>query len=486
MTLKNIFGEPLTRDLDLPAEVSGNGFGNDVCNQQPTNLLLNKLRNNAKSLSQSVFANPEYLAKIHPCLKNSREEKCVKDGILSLLTKLFRRPVSPKELSDFVEFYKQLKSLSSEFKSPFQGFMEAAFQSPNFLFHVEFGHEKEINNKKIPSSYEMANRLSYLYWGLPPDAELLQAAASGKLLTIDSIQAQAQRLLNDPKAFDKLKHFFNLYLPILGLTDLSRDKAIFPNFSSQIGYFMQEEIYHLLRNQIFEKNATWPEILLSDYTFVNKPLADFYKMQTQAKNDSFVQVPMSTNRLGILTTSGVLTGTIHSDQTNPVTRGAFLVKEILCQKIPFPTGEIADKVKPPNPESAPTARERFTQHSKDPQCKGCHLLMDPIGFTLENFDPVGSWRSQENGVDIDTLVTLPNQIKIENAKAMVEHLAKQPETKACFASKLADFFYGRQLKVDDPSTIDNLSKLFTENNDSIKQFLMHLSTTDSFIYMSDH
>src|SRR5262249_41118947 len=150
-----------------------------------------------------------------------------------------------------------------------------------------------------------------------------------------------------------------------------------------------------LEYEIFEGPGSWPSALTAPYTFVNGPLAQFYGIPG-VQGDAFRKVPLdTTKRLGLLTQAGVLAGTIHSNTTNPVVRGSFIVQRMMCNKIPLPTGDIAAKVKPPDPNSGKTARERFTKHSDDPVCSGCHQYMDPVGLALENYDPVGLWRDTE-------------------------------------------------------------------------------------------
>jgi hypothetical protein len=182
----------------------------------------------------------------------------------------------------------------------------------------------------------------------------------------------------------------------------------------------------------------------------------------------------------------MLAGTIHSNTTNPVTRGSFISQKIMCYSIPVPTGEIAEKVKPPDPYSGATARERFTQHSADPACASCHSLMDPIGLALENFDPVGLWRDTENGVTIDASGKVPGSNTVVTGPVeLVNEIAQTEAIEICFANNWLNFAYGRTLGSEDACTTDRIHEAFTASGSDIRSLLLEITQTDAFLYLPE-
>jgi hypothetical protein len=235
---------------------------------------------------------------------------------------------------------------------------------------------------------------------------------------------------------------------------------------------------------IYEGEGTWDEALTAPYSFMNADLAAYYGL-TGVTGDEFVKVELdTTQRLGLLTQAGMVAGTIHSNTTNPVVRGSFLTQKMMCNKIPLPTGDVAAQVKPPDPDSGKTARERFGKHSEDPVCSGCHSMMDPLGLALENYDPIGLWRDQENGETIDASGAVPGvDMPVNGPVDLVKAIASSPDTHACFATNWANFAYGRVLDADDACVHDGLLAEFESSGHDVKSLLLAITQTDAFLYL---
>jgi hypothetical protein len=176
-----------------------------------------------------------------------------------------------------------------------------------------------------------------------------------------------------------------------------------------------------------------------------------------------------------------MAGTTHSTQTNPVKRGAFILEKLLCIEVPFPTGDIAAQITPPKSTSAPTGRERFSQHSSDPACASCHKMLDPVGFTFENYDAVGLFRAQENGVTIDASGGIPGGAKVNDAIGLVRDLAASEKAMGCFAKNWANYAYGVKLTHDNQCYKDKVASEFKAAKYNVKEFLIRLAQTDYFL-----
>src|SRR5690606_6275988 len=226
----------------------------------------------------------------------------------------YRRPLQSEELDGLLELQTELRT-DGELTASVVGVVEAILQSPDFLYRIEFGGDV-VNGVRRLTGHEMASRLSYFFWGAPPDDLLLEAAANGELDTQDGVRAQAERLLDDPRARRVIEFFFDSYLPIANLTDQARDTELFPTFSPRIGDLQRRETHEFLMKEIFENDGSWRSILTAPYTFVNEELANFYGIPG-VQGDEFVKVDLDTRqRLGLLTHASVLTGTTVTNTTN--------------------------------------------------------------------------------------------------------------------------------------------------------------------------
>jgi len=492
-TVRDLLGDDTQPANAFPSEELGNGFGNDADAQSVSSLLAETYSSVAKDVALRATASPEALGRLDPCAASitattdaATELACATSAIERLAVGAFRRPLADGELDELVALQQTIRQ-TSDFPTSIAAVIEAVLQSPDFLYKVELGEpDPDGSTFRRPTGYEMATHLSYFLWGTQPDQELIDAAASGELSTKEGVFAQASRLLDDPRSRPVVRFFFDNLLPISNLSRLERDEELFPTFSAPIGALMREETQRFLEHEIFEGSGSWRGALTAPYTFVNGPLAAFYGIDG-VEGEAFQRVPLDgTQRAGLLLQGGMLAGTIHSNTTNPVTRGSFVVQKIMCFEIPAPTGEIAEKVKPPDPYSGATARERFLQHSADPTCASCHRLMDPVGLALENFDPVGLWRDTENGVTIDASGGVPGTaITTAGPVELVTEIAKTESVELCFADNWLNFAYGRTLGAEDECTTERVHEAFLASGSDVRALLLEITQTDAFLYLPE-
>jgi hypothetical protein len=281
-----------------------------------------------------------------------------------------------------------------------------------------------------------------------------------------------------------VQFFFDNLLPIGGLSDIQRDPALFPTFSREIGAAMREETQRFLEYEIFEGGGTWPSALTAPYTFVNGPLAEFYGIDGVTGSE-FVRASVDpSQRSGFLTQAGVMAGTVPTNHSNPVLRGSFILNKMLCRSISLPTDPaVLAMIQVPSDTSGPTARDRFSQHSSQAVCRGCHQFLDPLGFALENYDPVGQFRTEENGVTIDASGLMPGADEpIVGGVELAQWLAESEEAQACIATHWLKFAYGRNPGPDDACAREQVNEAFEESGYNVKELLVALTQTDAFLY----
>jgi hypothetical protein len=449
----------------------------------------------AEAIARRATESKERLAVLQPCAISITdatdvvtEDACARMLIESLASRAYRRPLEAAELDELLAFRQSMR-VSLAFAASIGAVVEALLQTPDFLYRIERGVADPSHPDRLrPTGYEMATRLSYLLWGTLPDEPLHDAAASGELLTAQGVLRHATRMLDDPRARPIVRFFFDSLLPIAGLSGLSRDRTLYPTFSSQIGALLREETQTFLAYEIFEGSGSWRSALTAPYTFVNQALAAFYGIGG-VEGEAFQKVALDPGkRLGLLTQAGMLAGTTHSNVTSPVLRGSYVVRRLMCIDIPLPTAallgeDVFAQIKAPEPYSGATARERFAKHSANPVCATCHQRMDPVGLALENFDAVGLWRDQENGVTIDPSGVAPGVGSVSGPVELAQKIADSEQTQRCFASHWLDFAYGRTLAAADDCTRDSVFAAFRDSNYDVRQLLLSLTQSDAFLYL---
>jgi len=489
-TIRDLFGDDTSPANALPSEEIGNGFGNDAESQVVSSLLAEQYAIVAEGIATRVTASPEALARLSSCAPQivegtdpAVERECA-DRVLAILARrAYRRPVEVAEVDALIDLQRTLRE-GATFRSSIAATIEAVLQSPDFLYRVERGFV-DSDGRRRPNGYEMASRLSYLLWGSMPDDDLFAAAESGELVNHEGILAHAERMFDDPRSRVVTRFFFDNLLPIGGLAELERSEDRFPTYSAEVGALLREETQTFLAYELHESSGSWKTVLTAPYTFVNEDLAAFYGIP-DIEGDEFRQVSLDPERrLGLLTHAGVVAGPIHSNDTNPVVRGSFIVQRLLCETIPPPTGDILAQVKPPDPDSGATARERFTQHREDPVCMACHQRMDPVGLALENYDAVGLWRDRENGLRIDSSGQIPDSgVPVDGPVELVQAIADDPRTYECFARHWANFAYGRTLE-DDACGLSQLQDDFVASDYDVRELMLGLTQTDAFLYLPE-
>jgi len=490
-TVADLLGDTTSPAINLPPEVLGNGFSNDAAQQTVSADLVSGYYDVAGDIaSRAVQATS--LAKLAPCAASATsaatQDSCALTFINSWVPKAYRRALATGEADALLALEKGVTS-GATFTSGLAAVIEAVLQSPDFLYRPEFGVADATQpTLRRPTGTEMATRLSYLFWGAPPDDALRTAAANGELITSEGILKNAKRLLDSDKAHSVVKFFFDSLLPITTLTDQTRDATMYPKFSPQMGSYMRQETEKFLDNQIFVENGSLPSIFTANYTFVNEPLAKFYGI-SGVTGTNFQKVTLDpTQRRGLLTQGAIMTGTTVTNSTNPVLRGSFILNKLMCMNISLPSDPaILALVAVPVDVTGKTARDRYTAHSKQTLCQGCHRMIDPVGFALENYDAVGQYRTTENSVTIDASGKIPGAAdNVNGAVQLAQQLADSPQVQQCFAQHWVEYGFGRTLRSSSPEDAclqEKVNSAFTASGFNVKQLLLDLTQTTAFQYL---
>jgi len=490
--VSDILGDTSAPANSLPPETiarTGNVFGNDADLQSVSSNLADQWSKIAADIAARATGTSDALAKLAPCAGGATpDDTCTKTVIQNVLSRAYHRDAQQADIDSYLALEKAVQAKAT-FASGIAAIIEAMLQGPEFLYRIELGKPAADHPElRKPTADETAARLSFMFWGTIPDDTLRMAAKSGQLDTADGIKTQAVRLVNDKRARPVVRFFFDNLLPISGLNNLARDKTLFPVYSATFADALHEETQTFLQHEIFDEGSTgtWTSVLTAPYTYVNETLASFYGIPGITGSEfQKANIPDTTKRLGLLTQAGIMTGTITTNQSNPVLRGSFMLNKILCMNIQLPTDPaILAQVKVPEGVTGATARERFTKHREQAVCAGCHALIDPVGFTLENYDPIGQWRTTEGGEMIDASGSVPGTDGTVNGPVeLVKKIASTDAAQNCFAQHWMEFGYGKTLDSGDSCVQQTMNATFKNSGGNIKQLLVDLTQTDAFLYM---
>lgn len=338
------------------------------------------------------------------------DNTCITQVATNFAARAWRRPATATEVTNLVALYTATMAGGFTSDQGIQMMVEGALMSPNFLFRPEIDTTLDSQSQHPVSAYELATRLSYYLWSSMPDAALEAAAASGQLATRAGIQQQVARMWTDPKASEFATRFPGMWLNTANITvSHTPDPTIFPAFTSDLQTSMQEETAAYM-NEFITGDENFFDFIDAKFTYVNQTLATFYGIAgTFGTQMTRVDLTGNTERGGILTQGAFLTVTAAPDRTSPVLRGEWVLDRLLDTPPPPPPANVPP-ISAAVPSDMETFRQKMEEHANNPACSGCHTLMDPIGFGLENYDGIGTWRTIDNGLPVDSSGTLAPQV----------------------------------------------------------------------------
>src|ERR1043166_919075 len=325
--------------------------------------------------------------------KNAGEEDACAHRIVSnLARRAYRRPVTDNDLQKPLEFYRQAKT-SEGFEAGIEAALSAVLVSPEFLFRIEADPPKAPSNSPYRiSDLALASRLSFFLWSSIPDEELLSLAERGELHKPRVLEKQTRRMLADSRANNLVGNFMEQWLHLRNLEAITPDLRLFPDFDDNLRQaFRRETELHF--ETLLREDGSVLDLLKSDYTFLNERLAKHYGIaNVYGSRFRRVALDKESERGGLLRQGSVLTVTSYATRTSPVIRGKWVLANLLGAPPPPPLPDVP-ALKDNTVSATLSVRARLAEHRANAACASCHNLMDPIGFSLENFDATGRWRT---------------------------------------------------------------------------------------------
>ncbi len=414
------------------------------------------------------------------------EEQCARDFAKTFGQRAYRRPLDNREIDSLVALYKEVRNapLSLPYAGGIRVMLQGMLQSPSFIYHWESGPTAPLVEGKLVKlgGYENASQLSYFLWRSMPDATLFDAAAANKLGTQAELEAQAKRMLADPKARATVSEFVEEWLGLYQVTERQKDAKVYPEFKDDLKAAMLEEARAFVSNVVFDGDGRLGTLLTATFSFVNGPLAGIYGLK-DVTGTAMKQSPLTaTERSGLLTQTAFLAVTGGTDGSHPVKRGKKVFERLLCGELPPPPADV------PNPKTAAdggTTRQRFAEHGTNACAAGCHALMDPLGFAFEHYDGIGRYRVMDNGGQVDASDSFEiDGVKKSygNARELVGHLASSQTVRNCFAQQWVEFALRRHHADADRASLQAIGAAFARDGHNIRDLLVAVAGSRSFRY----
>ncbi len=401
--------------------------------------------------------NSQSRQRVFICQPSSRadEQACAKRILSTLARRAYRRPVTDADLQPLLAMY-QAGRTDGTFDVGIQRAIERLLVSPSFLFRIE--RDAETLQPFAPiSDLELASRLSFFLWSSIPDEPLIDLAVRGRLKDPAILEQQVRRMIADPRSKEFAANFTGQWLYLRNVATQFPDPFFFPDFTQNLRESLRQETELFFRSVLLEDRSVI-ELLTADYTFVNEPLARHYRIPGVYGPDfRRVTVP-DVNRRGLLGHGSVLFVTSYPQRTSPVLRGKWVLENILGTPPPPPPPDVPSLQTETDETGALSMRQAMSRHRANPVCAGCHSLMDPLGFGMENFDPIGRWRTRDASSSvIDASGVLPDGTKFNGMAELRQVLVRQPEQfVTTLTEKLLTYALGRGLEYYDAPAVRSI------------------------------
>ncbi len=469
----------VSRGFDFPLDARVDDFDTGSASLQVGTAHADRYAAAAESLAVQYTA-PDRIAGLVGCdLAGPGADGCYHDFIVRFGRRAFRRALRPDELAD----YTALAAGEPDGPSRVRVVVQAMLQSPYFLYLVEGGHADPAHGGRHRlDGYSLATRLSFAFWGTAPTDALLDQAEAGALDTDEGVAIVAWNMLRDSQAQAGLRRFYFAWLRVYRLPWIQRDPARFPDYGPTLVIGALQETSMVIDDLIGRSTANFLDLFTTRTTFLFPSLGTLYGVPEPTGPFARYTFTDADGRAGLLTQASYLLLTALSTRNSPTLRGEYVRSVLLCQPLPPPPPDV---VQLPAEDSALTDRERFTMHSADPACAGCHARMDPIGFGLERFNPVGARLPAGSGT---AMLTERGQLAgfdppdFTGPIELGQRLHDSPLVPACIAQKLFEFALGRPPGDGDHADLAAMTAHFAASGYAFRQLAMALINTDAFLY----
>jgi hypothetical protein len=410
---------------------------------------------------------------------SAAEAACAKQIISTLVRRAYRKPAADADIQGITTFYENARR-DRGFEAGIQAAVQRILASPQFILRVE--HDATATGVHEISDIELASRLSFFLWSSIPDDQLLKSAADGSLKRPAILEREVKRMLADPKSSALVENFAGQWLRLRNVRNVLPNSDLFPDFDDNLRQSFRRET-ELFFESIIREDRSILDFLTADYSFINERLARHYGIPN-VYGSQFRRVTIADPaRRGLLGQGSVLAITSHAERTSPVLRGKWILENILGTPVPPPPFDVPPLKERTEGEKPKTMREQMIEHRVNPVCASCHKVMDPIGFSLENFDAVGAWRGKEADADVDASGELADGTKVNGVVELREAIIKKPQNfVGTFTEKLMTYALGRGIDSRDMPAVRKIVRDAAKDNYRSSAIVMGIIRSLPFRY----
>ena len=481
--------------IDLQAE---HGFNNQGEQLSTSTILLESLL----KLGRAIVNSPQFDG--YSGLRNSffkEDDVPIKEKIHPFLERAFRGPVSEAALERYADYHETEQERTKSYTQAMKNVVTAVLASPKFLYVVE--NKQDAGERTPINDYELAQRLALFLWSSIPDSELLEAAKRGELRNVNTLEKQARRMLLDRRSRALSENFARQWLRLDQLVTAVPDFDRFEVYYSRIGceqwkFGLQTMVEPLLLFESIQVEDRSIMLLIdSNYAYRSNELQAWYvnpqkpfgnkqnRNRFNTNVQDFSRRALNTRREGgIITTAAVLTMTSTPLRTSPIKRGAW-VATVIFNKPPPPPPDVVPEIEEDDAAIAAsglTIRQRLKEHATNQSCASCHAKIDPLGFVLESYDPVGRWRDRYMGnLKIDSKVKLFGEVEVDDVVGFKDAILARPEEfMRGFSEHLLSYALGRELKITDKPAIDRITRRVREDHGRFSTVVVEIAKSLPF------
>ena len=494
-TIRDLLGIPINAGHALPDDgAGGEGFDNAAEILFISPMYAEKYLSAAKSAMGHALKDPDDQQRILVAKPSEQRtpEQAARIVLENFLPRAFRRPVSEREIEEYVLLFNKTFEEDQSFSSAIEFCLVSALVSPKFLFLME--EASEPGEATLVSQFEMASRLSYFMWSSMPDEELMRLAGEGKLHDDQVLTEQVKRMLRSDidrrglRRDSKVRGFATSFIEQwLGTRALGRefkpDPSIAGGYDSELeGGMKYEPIFFL--EDLLADNRSLLNLIDSDFTYVNRRLAQHYEVVGEFREQpKRVELKDGDHRGGLLGMGAVLAVSSLPHRTSPVLRGKWILETILGTPPPPPPPDVPALAEMSETSQLASLRERLEIHRANPNCAACHDSIDPLGFGLENYDVLGRWRTTINGKPIDASGRLPGSVPFDGPEELKQQLL---ERKAQFirnlTRKVLGYALARGLTAEDDCVVEEIFRKIEESDYQAQTLMIEIVKSVPFRY----
>ncbi len=476
-TLKDLLGEDTAPASRLLNEDEFRPFDNDYTIQQASEALITSLEVLAEEVADRAVGDAARRAALVPCTPTGPDDAaCFREFLESFLPRAFRRAASSEDVDAYMPLLdfatEDNAAVNNDFYTAVRLAVSATIQDPEFLYRIEEGSPGSTPGLLELDGYEIANRMSYLLWATMPDDGLFAAAAAGTLDTPEGRQTEAARMFDDSRARMQLHRFHAMWL---GYRSIPHTPELVAAFN--------RETSALIDRVILDEPGSYLRLFTMNETFVDDALADHYGLPRPTDGEGWVSYE-GTGRAGILGHGSLLATFSKFEDTSPTQRGILVRTRFMCEEVPRPPPDIDTDQPPQGAMDAVCKYDRYAEHrDQSSSCAGCHSLVDPIGFGLENFDVAGRYREHDDGLPECIIEGNGEIVGIGNFSSPAELsqlLVDNQYVDACAVQQLLTYAWGRPPTIYEEELVAEMTSSFRGGAHDFKAFVLGFIGSDRF------